>query len=84
MEDKPVALRRLLRHTRSERAVVAMSWRCLRWSACRPFCSARTAPSRYLHQEAPGFDAVIDQGLSNALDDWRSISPWLQKPRVAV
>jgi segregation and condensation protein A len=45
MEDKPVALRRLLSHTRSERALIAMFLALLEMVRCRPFCSARTAPS---------------------------------------
>jgi len=45
MEDKPVALRRLLSHTHSERALIAMFRVCLNWYASRPFFSARTASS---------------------------------------
>jgi len=45
MEDKPIALRRLLAHTRSERALVAMFLALLELVACKPYCCARTAPS---------------------------------------
>jgi segregation and condensation protein A len=46
MEDKPVSLSRLLSHTQfAAGADRHLSWRCWSWSACRPSCCARTAPS---------------------------------------
>ena len=72
MEDKPVALRRLLRHTRSERAVVAMFLALLELVRLQAVLLRQDrAFSDIFIKRHTGFDAVIDQGLSNALDDWR-------------
>ena len=72
MEDKPVALRRLLRHTRSERAVVAMFLALLEMVRLQAVLLRQDrAFSDIFIKRHTGFDAVIDQGLSNALDDWR-------------
>ena len=72
MEDKPVALRRLLRHTHSERAVVAMFLALLEMVRLQAVLLRQDrAFSDIFIKRHTGFDAVIDQGLSNALDDWR-------------
>jgi segregation and condensation protein A len=72
MEDKPVALRRLLSHTHSERALIAMFLALLelvRMQAIllrqdRAFCEI-------FIKKHTGFDAMISEGLPQAGDDWR-------------
>ena len=72
MEDKPVALRRLLAHTQSERALIAMFLALLelvRLQAIllrqdRAFCEI-------FIKKHTGFDAVMNEGLVNARDDWK-------------
>jgi segregation and condensation protein A len=72
MEDKPVALRRLLRHTRSERALVAMFLALLEMVRLQAVLLRQDrAFSDIFIKKHTGFDAVINQGLTNALDDWR-------------
>jgi segregation and condensation protein A len=72
MEDKPVALRRLLSHTHSERALIAMFLALLelvRMQAIllrqdRAFCEI-------FIKKHTGFDAVMNDGLAGARDDWQ-------------
>jgi segregation and condensation protein A len=72
MEDKPVALRRLLSHTKSERALIAMFLALLelvRLQAIllrqdRAFCEIFV-------KKHTGFDEVMNEGLTQARDDWR-------------
>jgi segregation and condensation protein A len=72
MEDKPVALRRLLRHTRSERALVAMFLALLEMVRLQAVLLRQDrAFSEIFIKKHSGFDAVTNQGLTNALDDWR-------------
>ena len=72
MEDKPVALRRLLSHTRRSARWSPCSSRCWNWCACRPSCCGRTGISaRSSSRRTSGFDAVMNEGLANARDDWR-------------
>ncbi len=72
MEDKPIALRRLLRHTRSERALVAMFLALLEMVRLQAVLLRQDrAFSDIFIKKHTGFDAVINQGLTNALDDWR-------------
>jgi segregation and condensation protein A len=72
MEDKPVALRRLLRHTRSERALVAMFLALLELVRLQAVLLRQDrAFSDIFIKKHTGFDAVMNQGLANALDDWR-------------
>jgi segregation and condensation protein A len=72
MEDKPVALRRLLSHTRSERALVAMFLALLELVRMQAVLLRQDrAFSDIFIKKHTGFDAVMNQGLSNALDDWR-------------
>jgi len=72
MEDKPVALRRLLRHTRSERALVAMFLALLEMVRLQAVLLRQDrAFSEIFIKKHSGFDAVMNQGLTNALDDWR-------------
>lgn len=72
MEDKPVALRRLLSHTRSERALVAMFLALLELVRMQAVLLRQDrAFSDIFIKKHTGFDAVMNQGLTNALDDWR-------------
>jgi segregation and condensation protein A len=72
LEDKPIALRRLLSHTRSERALVAMFLALLELVRLQAVLLRQDrAFSDIFIKKHTGFDAVMNQGLANALDDWR-------------
>ena len=73
VEDKPVALRRLLSHTRSERALVAMFLALLELVRLQAILLRQDhAFSEIFIKKNTGFDAVMNEGLANApQDDWR-------------
>jgi segregation and condensation protein A len=72
MEDKPIALRRLLSHTRSERALIAMFLALLELVRLQAILLRQDlAFSEIFIKKHTGFDAVINEGLANAHDDWR-------------
>jgi segregation and condensation protein A len=72
MEDKPVALRRLLSHTRSERALIAMFLALLELVRLQAILLRQDRHfSEIFIKKHTGFDSVMDQGLANARDDWR-------------
>ena len=72
MEDKPVALRRLLSHTRSTRALVAMFLALLELVRLQAILLRQDrAFSEIFVKKQSGFDAVVNEGLSGARDDWR-------------
>jgi segregation and condensation protein A len=72
MEDKPIALRRLLSHTRSERALVAMFLALLELVRIQAVLLRQDrAFSDIFIKKHTGFDNVLSQGLTSALDDWR-------------
>ncbi len=72
MEDKPVALRRLLSHTRSERALIAMFLALLELVRLQAILLRQDrAFSEIFIKKHTGFDAVMNEGLANARDDWR-------------
>ena len=72
MEDKPIALRRLLAHTRSERALVAMFLALLELVRLQAVLLRQDrAFSEIFIKKHTGFDAVMNDGVANALDDWR-------------
>jgi len=72
MEDKPVALRRLLSHTRSERALVAMFLALLELVRLQAILLRQDrAFSEIFVKKSTGFDAVMNDGLTSARDDWR-------------
>ena len=72
MEDKPVALRRLLSHTKSERALVAMFLALLELVRLQAILLRQDqAFSEIFIKKNTEFDAVMNEGLSNARDDWR-------------
>jgi segregation and condensation protein A len=72
LEDKPVALRRLLSHTRSERALIAMFLALLEMVRLQAILLRQDRHfSEIFIKKHSGFDAVMNEGLSNARDDWR-------------
>jgi segregation and condensation protein A len=72
MEDKPVALRRLLSHTRSERALIAMFLALLELVRLQAILLRQDlAFSEIFIKKHTGFEAVMNEGMANARDDWR-------------
>jgi segregation and condensation protein A len=72
MEDKPIALRLLLSHTRSERALIAMFLALLELVRLQAVLLRQDqAFSDIFIKKHTGFDAVMNEGLANAVDDWR-------------
>jgi segregation and condensation protein A len=72
MEDRPVALRRLLSHTRSERALIAMFLALLEMVRLQAILLRQDRQfSEIFIKKHSGFDAVMNEGLGNARDDWR-------------
>ena len=72
MDDKPVALRRLLSHTRSERALIAMFLALLELVRLQAILLRQDRQfSEIFIKKHTGFDAVMGEGLMNAHDDWR-------------
>jgi segregation and condensation protein A len=71
MEDKPIALRKLLSHTRSERALIAMFLALLELVRLQAILlrQDRAFSDIYIKKHS-GFDAVMNQG-ANLADDWR-------------
>ena len=72
MEDKPIALRRLLSHTRSERALIAMFLALLELVRLQAILLRQDqAFSDILIKKHADFDVIMNEGLANATDDWR-------------
>jgi segregation and condensation protein A len=72
MEDRPVALRRMLSHTRSERALIAMFLALLELVRLQAILLRQDRHfSEIFIKKHAGFDALMNQGLANARDDWR-------------
>jgi segregation and condensation protein A len=72
MEDKPVALRLLLSHTHSERALIAMFLALLELVRLQAILLRQDrAFSEIFIKKHTGFDAVMSEGLMSARDDWR-------------
>jgi segregation and condensation protein A len=72
IEDRPVALRRLLSHTRSERALVAMFLALLELVRLQAILLRQDrAFSEIFVKKNSGFDAAMNEGLANARDDWQ-------------
>lgn len=70
MEDKPVALRRLLAHTKSERALIAMFLALLELVRLQAILLRQDRHfSEIFIKKSTGFDGVMNQGL--ARDDWQ-------------
>jgi segregation and condensation protein A len=71
MEDKPLALRRLLSHTKSSRALVAMFLALLELVRLQAILLRQDrAFSEIFIKKSSGFDAVMNEGLANARDEW--------------
>jgi segregation and condensation protein A len=72
MEDKPVALRRLLSHTRSERALIAMFLALLELVRLQAILLRQDRHfSEIFIKKNSGFEAAMNAGLADARDDWR-------------
>jgi segregation and condensation protein A len=72
MEDKPIALRRLLSHTHSERALIAMFLALLEMVRLQAILLRQDRVfSEIFVKKHTGFDAAISEGLMNTSDDWR-------------
>ena len=72
MEDRPVALRRLLGHTRSTRALVAMFLALLELVRLQAILLHQDrAFSEIFIKKHTQFDSVVNEGLTGAKDDWR-------------
>ncbi len=71
-EDKPIALRRLLSHAHSERALIAMFLALLELVRLQAILLRQDrAFSEIFIKKHSDFDAVMNTGLANAQDDWR-------------
>jgi segregation and condensation protein A len=72
MEDRPLALRRLLAHTKSSRALVAMFLALLELVRLQAILLRQDrAFSEIFIKKSTGFDSVVSEGLMNATDEWR-------------
>ncbi|HEY1647218.1 MAG TPA: segregation/condensation protein A [Terracidiphilus sp.] len=72
MEDKPIPLRKLLSHTRSERALIAMFLALLELVRMQAILLRQDQHfSDILIKKHSGFEAAMNHGLANARDDWR-------------
>jgi segregation and condensation protein A len=72
MEDKPVALRRLLSHTRSERALIAIFLALLEMVRLQAVLLRQDRQfSEIFIKKHTGFEAAMNEGLANARDDWK-------------
>jgi segregation and condensation protein A len=72
LEDKPVALHKLLSHTRSERALIAMFLALLELVRLQAILLRQDREfSEIFIKKQDGFDAVMNQGLANPADDWK-------------
>jgi segregation and condensation protein A len=72
LEDRPISLRKLLSHSKSERALVAMFLALLELVRLQAVLLRQDrAFSEIFIKKHSGFDAVMNEGLANARDDWR-------------
>jgi segregation and condensation protein A len=72
MEDRPLALRKLLSHSKSQRALVAMFLALLELVRLQAILLRQDrAFSEIFIKKSTGFDAVVNEGLANATDEWR-------------
>jgi len=72
LEDKPVALRRLLSHTHSERALIAMFLALLEMVRLQAILLRQDRQfSEIFIKKSTSFETVMNEGLGNARDDWR-------------
>jgi segregation and condensation protein A len=72
MEDKPVSLSRLLSHTHSPRALIATFLALLELVRLQAILLRQdSAFSDIFIKKHTAFEAVMNEGLANAQDDWR-------------
>jgi segregation and condensation protein A len=72
LEDKPIALRKLLSHSRSERALVAMFLALLELVRLQAVLLRQDREfSEIFIKKGAAFDAVVTEGLSQIRDDWQ-------------
>jgi segregation and condensation protein A len=72
MEDKPIALRKLLSHTRSERALIAMFLALLELVRLQAVLLRQDRQfSEIFVKKHAAFETVMNEGLADARDDWR-------------
>jgi len=72
MEEKPVALRRLLSHTRSEKALIAMFLALLELVRLQAILLRQDRHfSEIFIKKHSGFEAAMNHGLADVHDDWR-------------
>ena len=72
LEDKPVALRRLLSHTHSERALIAMFLALLEMVRLQAILLRQDRQfSEIFIKKHSNFETVMNEGLGAARDDWR-------------
>ena len=72
MEDKPVALRRLLSHTHSEKALIAMFLALLELVRLQAILLKQDRHfSEIFIKKHAGFESAMNQGLAEVRDDWR-------------
>jgi segregation and condensation protein A len=72
LEEKPVALRRLLSHTRSEKALIAMFLALLELVRLQAILLRQDRQfSEIFIKKHTGFEAAMNQGLTDVHDDWR-------------
>ncbi len=71
MEDKPLALRRLLSHSKSPRALVAMFLALLELVRLQAILLRQDrAFSEIFIKKSSGFDTVMNEGIASARDEW--------------
>nr|WP_109487732.1 segregation/condensation protein A [Occallatibacter savannae] len=72
MEDRPLALRKLLAHTKSSRALVAMFLALLELVRLQAILLRQDkAFSEIFIKKNSGFDSVVNEGIATATDEWR-------------
>jgi len=72
MEDRPLALRKILAHTKSSRALVAMFLALLELVRLQAILLRQDrAFSEIFIKKSTGFDSVVNEGLASATDEWR-------------
>jgi len=72
MEDRPVALRKLLSHAHTERALIAMFLAVLELVRLQAILLRQDRHfSEIFIKKHTGFEATVNQGLADAHDDWR-------------
>ncbi len=72
LEDQPVALHKLLSHTRSERALIAMFLALLELVRLQAILLRQDREfSEIFIKKQAGFESVLNQGLADAAGDWK-------------